>query len=144
MTISSWIMPVIAGAALSLGLVGTVTTYRELTAPPPVEGVGIYRGGPVVPGQLVMVEWSLRKHVDCVGQDARHWHGERGFYVRSATGQTGLPKTDSPRTFVIPTLIPDTAPAGELIMEVLGSYDCPEGELPFRLGPVVFQVVTAE
>lgn len=140
MNLSALGIPLISACSIAWGGAMAVKAVRVLSTPPPVSGVGVYNGGPVFAGETVAVVWNIKKHVDCPGEDSRHWNGGGGFYLRGATGKTGLPKSDEPRAYVIPTQIPKEAPPGPLSLSIKGSYDCPEGELHFTLGPVAFEV----
>lgn len=130
-----------AGSSIMLmGVMSAVDTYNALTAPAPIVGNGAYVGPPVHPGGRVIVNWTLHKRMDCHGQDSRHWRGENGFYLRGPSGETGLPQTDEPQHYSIPTDIPREAPPGALQLEIIGQYECPEGTYRFSLGPVLFEV----
>lgn len=109
--------------------------------PAPIEGSAV---GPdnVRAGSVAMVTWQIVKRIDCAGFNSRVWDGEDGFHITEALTPTGLPTSDSVRTYVIPTDIPQLAPNGDLSLTIKGFYDCPNARKEhFTLGPVKMNVI---
>ena len=119
-----------------------VKAYKGHRTPPAITGTGVVNH-PVVAGSNIIVEWTLQKFVDCPGTSSRVWRGQGGFYTVESKAATALPLNPDPVMYSIETHVPYMAPAGELTLEILGSYDCGDilGERWFTLGPVIIDVM---
>lgn len=126
-------------ASLGLAALTGLDTARQWVAPMPIEGWA-ERKTPVMPGQVIRLEWHLTKHVDCPGYASRVWQGENGFYLTETQRATALPSSESEVTYRIPTLIPNLAPSGYLGLSIIGHFDCPEGKRYYTIGPVELHV----
>jgi len=140
MIASNIVGPVFAGVALLAAFTSSVETVNELTTPSIIEGAGVV-AGPVQAGGVTLVTWSITKRTDCPGLTSRVWHGEGGFQLTEQAQVTALVASEVPREYEIQTYIPELAPAGELMLEVTGYFDCGDGKKPFTIGPVVMDVV---
>ena len=119
-----------------------IKTYKNYSTSPAISGMGVV-GDPVTAGTVTTVEWTLVKEVDCPGTSSRIWRGQDGFYVVESKTITALPLNPEPVVYSIETRIPFMAPAGDLTLEILGSYDCGGilGAREFTLGPVHINVI---
>jgi len=118
-----------------------VKTFLVKYSPAPIEGSATIVGN-VEAGGTYLVNWSIVKRTDCSGMNSRVWEGADGFYLVEPVGETTLPITMEPRTYNIPTRIPELAPPGPLQLSIVGSYTCSgHNPVPFRLGPVITEVV---
>jgi len=105
-------------------------------APPQIEGKGRV-AGPVSPGSIVAVDWTIIKRTNCPGVNARVWQGQNGFHLTEEFRPAALPQTTNPTSYRIETRVPDLAPPGDLSMTIEGVYQCPGGaKFSFSLGPV--------
>lgn len=119
-------------------------TIGMITESGMISGSGI-ASGPAEAGQVILVTWTLLKETDCPGVDSRVWSGPGGFYLVEDRKPTSLPRTTEPRTYVIPTRIPDLMPPGEAELSIVGEYKCDDGgSLNFTLGPVAITVLPPE
>lgn len=127
--------------SLSLAAVQGVDDFVARTFPPPIEGAGQVEG-PVVAGDVAMVSWTITKRTECPGENWRVWSGEAGFSMSEPAGPTTLPTSIEPRTYRIPTQIPDQAPPGDLQLRIVGHYQCiGSPRVNWELGPVEFTVI---
>lgn len=135
MIVSKIVAPV-GGALMAYG----AWTATDILLPPMIEGSGQYEAGPVAPGDVVLVSWTLTKRTECPGLTSREWRGGAGFYLVEPVQVTALPVGDDMRRD-IQTKIPELAPAGPLNLHITGQFQC-EGKAPqpFDLGPVGFVV----
>lgn len=119
-----------------------VKVYKDYSTPPGISGTGLPRGE-VRAGDTTIIHWTLVKTTDCEGTASRVWRGEDGFYVVEPRKITALPTNPNPVDYSIETTIPELAPAGDLTLEIIGSYNCGDllGERNFSLGPVHITVV---
>jgi len=109
--------------------------------PPMVEGSGRYEGAAHA-GETVLIDWAIAKRTSCAGTSSRVWRGEDGFYLVEVERPTRLPHHDDFRNYQISTEIPSLAPAGDLSLEIAGSYKCKgTRSFEFVLGPVEIKVV---
>lgn len=116
----------------------TYTLYA--TMPAPIEGFATV-SEEVMPGDTKVIDWQIRKRVNCPGTAVRVWRGENGFEQRGAIRPTTLPVTEGFQPFAVETTIPLHAPPGYLRLNVEGWYDCPGSKkLLFDLGPVIIKV----
>lgn len=115
--------------------------YISAATPPPIEAVGT-APEMVVAGSDVLIEWVIQKRTECPGQNSRHWVGANGFFLAEPLGETTLPATLTPQTYMIQTHIPNLAPPGNLLLSINGWYQCPgNARQEFALGPVAMEVV---
>lgn len=126
-----------------VALTGTVLSGVDLIATSVsgrvIEGSG-YVDEMAIPGETLIVHWSLAKRTDCPGWNSRIWHGSNGFYMTEPIQPTSIPMSGEFVPYNIPTVVPEMAPPGELILTVTGAYKCNGVEHPFELGPVVMTV----
>lgn len=126
--------------AMASAAVEGVQTVRYALTDDLVDGVGSYQGQPVRAGDSVMIRWDITKRTDCPGMNSRVWDGEGGFHVVEAQKPTALP--NGRVTPLIPTRIPELAPAGTLTLTVKGWYDCDKTERHYwQLDPVKIEVI---
>lgn len=138
-----FIFPAACGLSWALTAITGVSVVSDYILPDPIAGQGVYVGGPVSPDTNVIVNWTIDKRTTCPGQTARVWEGVDGFHISEALKPTGLPLTDGPKEFHIPTSIPELAPDGDLSLTIKGYYQCDNSQKEwFELGPVVFTVET--
>ena len=105
------------------------------------DGAGAVEG-PVGAGDSVLVTWTISKRTSCPGENWRVWSGEHGFAMSEPAGPTTLPTSIEPRTYRIPTQIPDQAPPGDLRLRIVGFYQCiGSPRVNWELGPVEFIVI---
>ena len=140
MAFSNMIMNGFAIVSVALAGASGIQTGKKFLAPIPIQGHGEY-SEPVKAGDTVPVVWSILKQTDCHGIFGRVWEGANGFYVIEAQRPSGLPTTTDYREYNIQTHIPSLAPFGELHLSIVGEYDCGSGGVPFRLGPVILEVI---
>lgn len=136
MNLPEMLVPVAAITSMVSALIGGGTLISQRVAEPPVIASASY-DKPVMPGETILLGWTIDKRLDCGGQNSRVWDGQDGFHLSEPLMAAGLGKTDGPKKFVIPTKVPRRAPPGALTLSIVGSYDCPGLKpIPFRLGPV--------
>ena len=121
-------------------MVEGAAAYLHATTPPPIEGQGAVKGIPM-PGQPVLVEWSIVKRTDCPGKNSRVWDGQNGFHLTEELRATGLPTSDEPKIYEIETAVPSMAPPGNMTLTIQGFYLCPgASEVWFKMGPVEMEI----
>ena len=140
MNVTNTILPMVAVLSVVSAGSNLARIAVEGALPPPIEGQG-WVDAPVIAGENVIVSWDIIKRTDCPGENARSWEGANGFQLRDAWGPTTLPTSDRVQQYEIQTHIPEEAPTGELLLRIVGYYQCPGAERrDFALGPVVMEV----
>lgn len=140
MTQSDFIPLAIAAISISTFGVSAVKVPLEKMTPPAVEGSAVV-SEPVRPGQVITVPWLITKRVQCPGVSGRVWSGEKGFSMTEPLRPSSLPALGRPVTHNIQTQIPELAPAGPLVLNVAGYFDCPGNtRLWWEIGPVTMVV----
>lgn len=140
MNVADVAVPAVAVAAWIAAAMNGAMTLQQKLMPELIIGDGSVEG-PVVAGTDAVVVWKIQKLTDCPGEAGRIWLGQNGFHLSEHMQPTGLPKTDGEKEFRIATRIPGMAPPGPLELEIMGYYDCGNGQHWFSLGPVQMEVV---
>lgn len=126
-----------AAGSISAALLAFADGAHSIFQAPPIEGRA-HVTSPVFPGEMVTVRWDIIKRSNCPGMTARGWQGENGFALSEPFQPTALPMGSG--TYRIPTIIPQTAPAGDLQLTISGYFECQHKRQKFELTPVVMQV----
>lgn len=130
-------------ASIAIAAKSAVVFAFVASQPPAIEAFASHRED-VSAGDVVPIEWNIRKRVDCIGVSMRVWRGEDGFKLREPTRPVTISANKEFSQYLVMTDIPDQAPSGWLRLEIEGVYDCPTRRIPFTLGPVVFKVSDKE
>lgn len=141
---NSWnevVAMLIAAYSLTSAAVTGVRSQIESGIPPVIEGAAEAQRD-VRAGEVVPVKWTILKREDCPGENGRVWTGVNGLHISEPMRASSLPASDAPKTYMIPTGIPEMVEPGRLELKIEGYFDCRgRDRMWFDLGPVVFEVV---
>lgn len=131
--------PFTAVLSVSVALFATFSVGVDAVRGPTITGSAVY-ADTVTAGEVVQIPWTFHKRSECDGENSRVWSGAGGFHLTEAAKRNSLPTSDEPIRPVIPTRIPEWAPAGRLELHIVGECIRGQSRERFSLGPVVFNV----